>query len=44
VTVGTGIGADLAPRDRLANRLTHPEMGHIGVRRDPRDTYVGAAT
>jgi len=41
VTVGTGIGADLAPRDRLTNRLFHPEMGHIGVRRDSRDTFAG---
>jgi len=41
VTVGTGIGADIAPRDRLTNRLMHPEMGHIGVRRDPRDTFMG---
>lgn len=42
VTVGTGIGADLAPRDKLTSRLMHPEMGHIGVRRDPRDTFAGA--
>jgi fructokinase len=41
VTVGTGIGADLAPRDNLAKRLMHPEMGHIRVRRDPRDTFAG---
>jgi len=41
VTVGTGIGADLAPRDRLTNRFMHPEMGHIGVRRDTRDTFAG---
>lgn len=41
VTVGTGIGADLAPRDKLTSRLMHPEMGHIGVRRDPRDTFAG---
>lgn len=41
VTVGTGVGADLAPRDRLAKRLMHPEMGHISVRRHPRDTFAG---
>jgi fructokinase len=41
VTVGTGIGADVAPRDKLASRLMHPEMGHISVRRDPRDTFPG---
>ena len=41
VTVGTGIGADLAPRDKLMSRIMHPEMGHIGVRRDSRDTFPG---
>lgn len=41
VTVGTGIGADIAPRDRRVSRLMHPEMGHIAVRRDPRDSFVG---
>lgn len=41
VTVGTGIGADVAPRDRHMRRLMHPEMGHIAVRRDPRDTFAG---
>lgn len=41
VTVGTGIGADVAPRDRHISRLMHPEMGHIAVRRDPRDAFAG---
>jgi len=41
VTVGTGIGADIAPRDRNVRRLMHSEMGHIAVRRDPRDTFAG---
>jgi fructokinase len=41
VTVGTGIGADVAPRDKLMTRLMHPEMGHVGVRRDSRDTFSG---
>jgi fructokinase len=41
VTVGTGIGADIAPRSRHIGRLMHPEMGHILVRRDPRDTFAG---
>lgn len=41
VTVGTGIGADVAPRDRNLGRLMHPEMGHIAVRRDPRDGFAG---
>jgi fructokinase len=41
VTVGTGIGADVAPRDRQMGRLMHAEMGHISVRRDPRDAFAG---
>jgi fructokinase len=36
VTVGTGIGGAVAP-SRLDGRLMHAEMGHIPVRRDPRD-------
>lgn len=41
VTVGTGIGADIAPRDQQMSRLMHPEMGHIYVRRDRRDAFAG---
>jgi fructokinase len=37
VTVGTGIGAAMAPMDARIGRLLHPEMGHLPVRRDPRD-------
>ena len=37
VTVGTGIGAAMAPIDPRATRLMHAEMGHLPVRRDPRD-------
>ena len=37
VTVGTGIGGGFAPRARDAAQLLHPEMGHLRVRRDPRD-------
>jgi len=37
VTVGTGIGGAVAPNSSAASRLMHAEMGHIPVRRDPRD-------
>ncbi len=37
VTVGTGIGGGVAPHDLSMGRLMHAEMGHIFVRRDPRE-------
>ena len=37
VTVGTGIGGGVAPQELTRRRLMHAEMGHIFVRRDPRE-------
>lgn len=37
VTVGTGIGGAVAPH-ATGTRLMHAEMGHLIVRRNPRDT------
>ncbi|MEY2855534.1 MAG: hypothetical protein RL030_2666 [Pseudomonadota bacterium] len=37
VTVGTGIGGAMAPLVTDVGRLMHAEMGHLPVRRDPRD-------
>lgn len=37
VTVGTGIGGAVAPAEPRAGRVMHAEMGHIPMRRDPRD-------
>ncbi|MGM0884215.1 MAG: ROK family protein [Bacillota bacterium] len=42
MTVGTGIGAGAIVEGRLIHGLTHPEMGHIIVRRHPNDTYEGS--
>lgn len=41
ITVGTGIGAGAAVNGGLVHGLSHPEMGHIIVRRHPKDTYEG---
>ncbi|HEV7135368.1 MAG TPA: ROK family protein [Steroidobacteraceae bacterium] len=38
VTVGTGIGGGLVMGGRTVKGLLHPEMGHIRVQRDPRDS------
>jgi fructokinase len=42
VTVGTGIGGAVVPTLNAGQRLMHPEMGHLPVRRDPRDDFAGS--
>lgn len=41
ITVGTGIGAGAFVQGKLLQGITHPEMGHILVRRHPEDQYAG---
>lgn len=41
ITIGTGIGAGAVVNGELLQGLSHPEMGHIIVRRHPEDQFVG---
>ncbi|ENH96653.1 fructokinase [Gracilibacillus halophilus YIM-C55.5] len=41
ITVGTGIGAGAYFHGQTLTGLSHPEMGHIKVRRHPNDDYEG---
>ena len=41
ITIGTGIGAGAIVQGKLLQGLSHPEMGHILVRRHPHDEYQG---
>jgi fructokinase len=41
MTVGTGIGVGALAEGKLVHGLTHPEMGHIMVRRHGDDTFAG---
>jgi len=40
-TVGTGIGGGLVIDGRPVHGLSHPEMGHVRLRRHPDDDYRG---
>ena len=41
ITVGTGIGVGAVVGGQLLQGLSHPEMGHITVRRHPKDQFKG---
>lgn len=40
-TVGTGVGGGLVQDDNFLGGRSHPEMGHMIIKKDPRDTYEG---
>ncbi|MBS4219312.1 ROK family protein [Bacillus sp. FJAT-49711] len=41
ITVGTGVGAGAVVQGKLLQGLSHPEMGHVLVKRHPDDSFVG---
>ena len=41
LTLGTGIGGGAVVDGELVHGLGHPEMGHVGVRRRPGDSFAG---
>ncbi|MED1739381.1 ROK family protein [Bacillus swezeyi] len=41
ITVGTGIGAGAIVGGELVQSASHPEMGHILIRRSPQDSFKG---
>ncbi|MFC4772522.1 ROK family protein [Enterococcus hermanniensis] len=41
LTIGTGIGGGVVINDAVFEGISHPEMGHLFVKRDPKDTYQG---
>lgn len=42
ITVGTGIGGGVVIDGKIINGYGHPEVGHIIVRKHPKDSYEGA--
>jgi fructokinase len=41
ITVGTGIGAGAIVNGETVQGFSHPEMGHLLIRRQPHDAYPG---
>lgn len=41
ITIGTGIGVGAVINGQLLQGMSHPEMGHVFVKRHPTDDFIG---
>lgn len=41
LTIGTGIGGGFINQDQILNAYSHPEMGHLLIKRHPSDHFEG---
>lgn len=41
LTIGTGIGGGFINKGQILNAFSHPEMGHVFIKRHPDDTFDG---
>lgn len=41
LTIGTGIGGGFINKGQILNAFSHPEMGHVFIKRHPDDTFEG---
>lgn len=41
LTIGTGIGGGFVNQGKILNAYSHPEMGHVLIKRHPDDNYEG---
>jgi fructokinase len=41
ITIGTGIGGGMLVNGKPIHGLVHPELGHVRLRRHPKDTFEG---
>lgn len=42
LTIGTGIGGGVILNNKILEGFNHPEMGHITIRRHPKDKFIGS--
>lgn len=41
LTIGTGVGGGFIQDGKIHKGINHPEMGHVLIRKDPKDNFLG---